>query len=33
MNSFHREKIEKQFAVSVEEWQAAHPGKKLNAPA
>jgi uncharacterized radical SAM superfamily Fe-S cluster-containing enzyme len=33
MNSFHRAKIEKQFAISVEEWQEAHPGKKLNAPA
>jgi uncharacterized radical SAM superfamily Fe-S cluster-containing enzyme len=33
MNSLHREKIEKQFAIPVEEWQAAHPGKKLNAPA
>jgi len=33
MNSFHRENIEKQFAIPVEEWQAAHPGKKMNAPA
>jgi uncharacterized radical SAM superfamily Fe-S cluster-containing enzyme len=33
MNSFHRAKIEKKFAISVEEWQKAHPGKKLNAPA
>jgi hypothetical protein len=33
MNSFHREKIEKKFAISMEEWQEAHPGKKLNAPA
>jgi uncharacterized radical SAM superfamily Fe-S cluster-containing enzyme len=33
MNSLHRDKIEKKFAISVEEWQAAHPGKKMNAPA
>ncbi|MDO8124738.1 MAG: radical SAM protein [Candidatus Hermodarchaeota archaeon] len=32
-NSLHREKIEKQFAISVEEWQAEHPGKKMNAQA
>ena len=33
MNSLHRQKIEKQFAIPVEEWKRRHPGAKLNAQA
>jgi len=33
MNSLHRQTIEKQFSIPLEEWQRLHPGAKINAPA
>jgi uncharacterized radical SAM superfamily Fe-S cluster-containing enzyme len=33
MNTLHREKIEKKFAIPIEEWKEKHPGAKMNAPA
>ncbi len=33
MNSLHRKKIEKKFAIPLEEWKEKHPGAKMNAPA
>jgi uncharacterized radical SAM superfamily Fe-S cluster-containing enzyme len=33
MNSLHRQKIEKKFAIPPEQWQRQHPNAKINAPA
>jgi uncharacterized radical SAM superfamily Fe-S cluster-containing enzyme len=33
MNSLHRQKIEKKFAIPPEQWQRQHPSAKMNAPA